>query len=136
VGLMSDPEAQKMLGYYVLYFARRPGQDEFTVYKGKHFYHLAYVSLAEWQKVIVDSILSCRAEEYDLRDLRAEYKARVEHGKFPVKVDRINGFLENYRHNGEDILGQVVIRDEQILIIPSEKYLPNGGADDLAYDLI
>jgi hypothetical protein len=138
VELMKNPEVQKMLGYYVLYYGMQDGQDEFTAWKGEHFYHLAYVHLAEWQKVVVDSILSRKAEEYDLRDLRSDYKARVENGRFPVKVDRISSFLENYLHNGVDKLGQVMIRDEQILIIPSDKYKPiTLDSDDFnVHDLI
>ncbi len=124
VDTMKDPEVQKMLGYYVLYYARQDGQDEFTAWKGSHFYHLAYVHLAEWQKVVVDALLSRKAEEYDLRDLRSDYKARVENGRFPVKVDRISSFLENYLHNGTDKLGQVVNNEDQSLIVPSEKYKP------------
>jgi len=124
VDTMKDPEVQKMLGYYVLYYARQDGQDEFTAWKGAHFYHLAYVHLAEWQKVVVDALLSRKAEEYDLRDLRSDYKARVENGRFPVKVDRISSFLENYLHCGVDKLGQVVNNEDQSLIVPSEKYKP------------
>ena len=137
VDIMKDPEVQKMLGYYVLYFAKNEYQDEFTVWKGEHFYHLAYVSLAEWQKVIVDAILSCKSDEYDLRDLRSEYKTRVEQGRFPVKIDRISSFLENYLHKGVDKLGQVISRDDQTLIIPSDKFKPSGNEEDtFSYDLI
>jgi hypothetical protein len=137
VDTMKDPEVQKMLGYYVLYYARQDGQDEFTAWKGSHFYHLAYVHLAEWQKVVVDALLSRKAEEYDLRDLRSDYKARVENGRFPVKVDRISSFLENYLHNGTDKLGQVVNNEDQSLIVPSEKYKPIAEVDTFnVHDLI
>lgn len=136
IAMIRTPEFQKLFGYYVLYYGKQEGQDEFSVYRGEHFYRLVYTSLAEWQKLIVDTILSRKEAEYDLRDLRSEYKNRVDMGKFPVKIDRISGFLDNYRHNGEECLGRAENREEGIVIIPSEKFLPVSDTVSNVHDLI
>ena len=131
---LKNAEVQKNIGYWILYNGKQPGQDPFTVYRGEHFYKLAYTSLPEWQKLIVDTIMNRKSDEYDLRDLKSEYKMRVDNGKFPVKIDRISAFLDNYRHRGEECLGRAEVRDEGIVIIPSDKYLPDGMSE--IYDLI
>lgn len=125
INLIRMPEFQKAFGYYVFHHGKQEGQDEFSVYRGEHFYRLVYSSLSEWQKLVVDTLLSGKSSEYDIRDLRSEYKSRVDIGKFPVKIDRIQAFLDNYRHNGEECIGRAEAREEGIVLIPTRPVSDN-----------
>jgi len=124
--LTQQPEFQKQFGYYVFYHAKQPNQDAFTCYKGKHFYRLVYTSLTEWERVIVDMLTSREKDQYDIREARTLYKARADNGRFPVKPQKINDFLESYLHEGTDKLGRLVEESGSQTLYPSEAYLPDA----------
>ncbi len=128
IELMATSEFQQQLGYYVLYFPKEKLFQTFDDWRGPHFYRLVYVSLAEWKRTIVDTMISRAANEYDLRDVRATYKVRVDGNgasKFPTKTQRIREFLEEYRHNGTQALGTVVESEEGGVLVPHSDFLPS-----------
>jgi len=123
---MEDPEVQRQFGFWVLYKAKVEHSTPFSVWKGTRFNRIVYVSLAEWKKTIVDTVLSKEHTEISIKDLRKMYKSRVEstNVRFPSNIPRIVSFVENYLHEGEHSLGEVVYEQGDHFIIPSNKYLP------------
>ena len=124
----SDEEMVREFGYWIFYKARSSRFHEFSAWKGDRFNTIVYHSLSEWKKVIVDLILGDKyGDGVAISACKKEYKNRVDNGKFPVKPRRIKEFLDDYRHNGKDQLGELVFNaDEQEheivnLIVEKEK---------------
>lgn len=122
------PETHKMIGYYVLYYDVG-NYTPFSVWRGPHFWSLVYTSLPEWCKVIVDLVVSRRQEEYDIREIKAAYKQRVDNGRFPVRNEKIVGFLNSYQHDGKYLLGEFELVEGGGVIHVSEHFKPIHGVD-------
>jgi len=132
--LEHDEELQYEFGYFVFLYGKQQRLNQFSVWKGPRFWELVYTSLKEWQKMIVDKILSCDDEEYEIRALAKEFNAEnAQMSKFPNNIKRIETFLINYFHLGVERIGKVERLDDRYYIIPEEKYMPkdsDGDSDD------
>ena len=98
-----DSEEMRQFGYWLLY--RETDENEFSVYKGEHFYKLCYSSLPEWSKTIIDEATSNCYEILDDVTLKLSYKERNPMGKFPQSF-KVEDFLRNYKHLGKNYLGE------------------------------
>ncbi len=102
---INDPSYKTMrqFGYWLMY--RIPEGDEFTAYKGKHFFKLCYSSLPEWSRCIVDEITSGVHDILDDVTLKMKFKERAPQGRFPHGT-KVEDFLKNYKHEGAKYLGK------------------------------
>jgi hypothetical protein len=121
-----EPTSKTMqeFGYWLLY---RPAKDnEFAVFKGKHFYKLCYSSLPEWSRVVIDEILSAKSDTIDDGQLKMAYKDSNPMGKFP-NPHKVEDFLKNYKHEGKHYLGEFK-RDQRSWYIHVDRhfYKPMG----------
>ena len=126
----SESELVKQFGYYIYKYGERKDLNSFSVYRGAHFWTLAYHSLREWQKFIVDKIINKEDVEFRLKDLAREFKkdSSNQFCKFPRNYQKVRDFLNNYKHGGSDeVLGEVEKIDNEWFIYPSEEY----RADDI-----
>lgn len=100
-----EPSSRTMqeFGYWLLY--RNTKDNEFSVYKGKHFYKLCYSSLPEWSRVVIDEVLSAKSDSIDDSQLKMAYKESNPMGKFP-NPHKVEDFLKNYKHEGKYYLGE------------------------------
>jgi len=100
-----EPTSKTMqeFGYWLLYRSSR--DNEFAVYKGKHFYKLCYSSLPEWSRVVIDEILGAKSDSVDDAQLKLAYKESNPMGKFP-NPHKVEDFLKNYKHEGKYYLGE------------------------------
>jgi len=130
VAAMKDPIVQKQFGFWILHKAKKENATAFSLWKGDRFNTIVYFSLAEWKKTIVDVILSRQEESISVKELKKDYKNRVEstNSRFPAKMKRIESFLEDYLHEGKYNLGKLVFDkdDGEYHIIPSEHYMPGN----------
>jgi hypothetical protein len=100
-----EPTSKTMqeFGYWLLY--RNTRDNEFGVYKGKHFYKLCYSSLPEWSRVVIDEVLSAKSDTIDDAQLKMAYKESNPNGRFP-SPHKVEDFLKNYKHEGKHYLGE------------------------------
>jgi hypothetical protein len=100
-----EPSSKTMqeFGYWLLY--RNTRDNEFAVFKGKHFYKLCYSSLPEWSRVVIDEILGAKSDSVDDAQLKLAYKESNPMGKFP-NPHKVEDFLKNYKHEGKYYLGE------------------------------
>lgn len=124
VKMFDDIEFQRSIGFWLKRFGRDEALGTIQCLKGERFWEIVHNSLTEWQKVIVDAILSRESGEYSVQDLKQVYKRRVDAGKFPFKIQKIGDFLATYRHRGKDKLGELDGSGENAVIIPSKKFIP------------
>lgn len=117
-----DTSEMRDFGYWILY--RKPKDNEFSVYKGEHFYKLCYSSLPEWSKTIIDEVTSNNTDIIDDVTLKAAFKIRNPLGKFPQSY-KIEDFLKNYKHEGKYYLGELVTEGKSWFIrVGSHFYKP------------
>lgn len=119
-----DIEFQRQVGFWIKHHGKSDDYGKFSWLAGDRFWRIVHNSLPEWQKVIVDAILSKEKEEYTVADLKQTYKRRVDAQKFPFKIQKIADFLDSYRHHGQHKLGVLEGVGENAVVIPSEQYLP------------
>jgi hypothetical protein len=126
----NDLEFQREVGFWLKQHGKSEDIGKFQWLAGDRFWKIVHHSLPEWQKVIVDAILSREKEEYTVADLKQTYKRRVDAQKFPFKIQRIADFLDSYRHQAKHKLGELEGVGENAVVIPSKQYLPLDSADD------
>jgi hypothetical protein len=99
-------------------------------WKGPKFRRLVETSLWEWQKYVLDTILSKKRTHYPIDTIKRRYNELRSSRKSSINRDLIKDFLSNYRHEGK-LLGEVGRRDDKWAIIPSPSYNPEGISNDV-----
>jgi hypothetical protein len=122
-----DSDVMRDFGYWLLY--RKPEGNEFTVYKGKHFYKLCYSSLPEWSRTIIDDITTGMYDVMDDISIKISYKDRNPMGRFP-HTHKVEDFLKNYKHDGKDYLGELVRDGKNWHIQVSEAFKKKSAKDN------
>lgn len=118
-----DDEVFSQFAHWIFYRTPKVMVDEFSVWKGSHFYRLCYSSLPEWSKALIDLILSRQYLSYTMSDLKRVYRARNSGGSIP-RIQKIADFLENYRHDGKYCLATIEGSGESLEIVPTKHYRP------------
>lgn len=133
---LTDIEFQRQVGFFIRKMGPKHGGNPFTVLRGKRYWKIVYNSLAEWERVIVDRALSRQSDTVDLQDVKADYRRRVE-GKqmFPLRIQKIRDFLEEYRHEGKHLLGTIEGTGEDALITFMSPFLPSTMENDKLFTL-
>lgn len=123
-------EEMRLFGYWLLYRKPVVMESEFTMYKGNHFYKLCYTSFPEWAKMIIDEVTNNPKSYYEESDLRLMLKERTNgQGRLPQKA-RVEDFLKNYKHLGENYLG-VLEKDERTYYLQvNEHFIKNAKSND------
>ena len=135
--LENDAELVWEFGYFIFEYGKSKFLNQFSTWKGVRFWELAYNSLYEWKKFIVDKVLSCDEVEYEIGRMRKEFVAdNPNFARFPKNPKRIEDFLINYLHRGEIVLGEVVKEEGKWYVVPDDRYMPdegstNDGDDDI-----
>lgn len=113
------------MGYWIYKYGQASHLHEFSVLKGLRFWDLAYNSLKEWQKFLVDKILQMDEVEYQIKSLGREFSKEANNfTRFPRNYSKVDDFLKNYRHKGSIELGTVEKLDGDWCVIPAERYMP------------
>ena len=130
----SDSDIVRSFGYWLLY--RKPSimVNEFTCYKGTHFYKLCYTSMPEWAKMIIDEVTSSGKGYFEEADLKVMYKDRTNGvHRFP-QMAKVDDFLKNYKHNGVDYLGHIEKDDRTYYLQVNEKFVKIPKQDNTGID--
>lgn len=126
--IKEDKEMIRNFGYWLLYHGQITGRGAADVYKGKLFFKLVQNSLWEWQKFLLDKVLS-GAREHSIRQLRREYKKEMgEKSKIP-NPDKIRDFLQGYLHLGEHSLGDIRESPEEGPVIVANEFFVKDSLD-------
>ena len=131
VEICEDPlsDAMRLFGYWLLYRKPVVMTSEFTMYKGNHFYKLCYTSFPEWAKMIIDEITTNPKPYYEEADLRLMLKERTNgQGRLPQKA-KVEDFLKNYKHMGENYLG-VLEKDERTYYLQVNEHFIKSSKDN------
>ena len=132
---IKDPEVIREFGYFVYNFDSDTGHTPFSVRKGKRFWELAYTSLYEWQKFIVDKILSKEDESYMVTMLARQFNDETSYSsRFPRNMDKIKDFIASYLHMGTDRIGHMSRVDGIWYIIPDAEFAPEQNDDTMDHD--
>lgn len=132
VEMCEDATSPEMVafGYWLLYRKPTIMSNEFTMYKGDHFYKLCYTSFPEWARMIIDEILAHPKTYYEESDLRMMIKERTNGQQRLPNRAKIEDFLKNYKHLGENYLGHIE-RDERTYYLQvNEYFVKNVKAND------
>ena len=123
-----EPTSKTMqeFGYWLLY--RSTKDNEFSVFKGRHFYKLCYSSLPEWSRVVIDEILAAKTDTIDDSQLKLAYKESNPMGRFP-SPHKVEDFLKNYKHDGKWYLGEFK-RDSRSWYIHVDRHFYTPIAQD------
>lgn len=124
---IDDEYIMRQFGYWLLY--REPKDNEFSVYKGKHFHSLCYSSLFEWQRVIIDTIISKQYETISEGEIRMALKDRNSVLRLPSST-KVVDFLKNYKYEGEHYLGVLYIQGNTWYIEVDSKFKPDMTSGD------
>lgn len=120
LAMCEDKQMMKQIGYFLMY--RKPTYSKFEPFKRKHFYDLCYTSFSEWQKVLVDLATSGTLKEITNADLKKEYRKRTDNTRLP-SFAKVKDFVMNYRHEGQDSLGEIIKQTAEIWVIElSDKF--------------
>lgn len=117
-----DSELVRDFGYFIFNRGAKE-HDQFSTVKGEKFYGLVYTSLRHWQKFLVEELLETRASEIPLNKLRNIAQTSDENIKFPLNEQKIEDFLNNYKHHGDLVLGVVFKKGK-------ESYIRVGNSGD------
>ena len=100
-------------GYWVFYHGEATEYDQFSFLAGPHFWKIVYSSLYEWQKFIVDKLVTEKMDVIEVRQAQREFaKDAGLHSTFPRSITKIEEFLENYLHEAKYQVGRVGKNDE------------------------
>jgi hypothetical protein len=134
--LIQDPTCDEMrsFGYWLLYRSPKVMTSAFSVYKGDHFYKLCYTSFPEWAKMIIDEITSKTTKNYyDEGELKMMFKDRTNGvHRFP-NMAKVEDFLKNYKHNGENLLGHIE-KDERTYYLQVNEVFVKSTKDNTGID--
>ena len=120
-----DSDLVREMGYYIYKYGKSVNLYEFSVLKGVRFWQLAYNSLKEWQKFLVDKIMQREETEYRIKSLGREFsKESQQFTRFPRNYLKVDDFLKNYRHLGSIELGTVEKSEGEWCVIPADRYFP------------
>lgn len=136
VQMFDDIDFLRRVGFWLKNFGKVESLNEFSILRGERYWRIVFNSLTEWQKVIVEAIVSREKSEYSIGDLKQIYKRRVDAGRFPFKIQKIGDFIEDYRHEGEHKLGEVEGSGENAVIIPSDHFGPFIKNDDEDFEVL
>ena len=110
--LKEDIEYQRQLGYWLLHYGESETYRVNDVWKGPAFERLCYLSLPEWGRYVVDTLLANPGMEFTYKDIRQGY--RKDTGATDVKIggkQKVEDLLKNYRKEGETVGISYVNRD-------------------------
>ena len=134
--IIQDPTSEEMrgFGYWLLYRTPKVMTSSFSVFKGDHFYKLCYTSFPEWAKMIIDEITSKTTKNYyDEGELKMMFKDRTNGvHRFP-HMTKVEDFLKNYKHNGENYLGHIE-RDERTYYLQVNEIFVKSTEDNTGID--
>lgn len=131
--LFDDIEFLRELGFWIKSQGKQEDIGKFQWLAGEQFWKIVHNSLTEWQKVIVDVVMSKEKMEYAITDLKQTYKKRVDASKFPFKIQKIGDFLDQYRHRGDHQIAILEGTGETASVVPTERYLPENHTH-VSYD--
>lgn len=120
--IKEQPEMIESFGRWLLEECEAPHIDTQTPFKGERFRHLVKSSLWEWQKFVVDKVISREEESYSVKSLVMEYKQNRTSNKSSISKDKLHDFLRDYKHEGKE-LGAISRVDGEWELIPSKHYL-------------
>jgi len=136
VSIISDPTSEeiKQFGYWLLYRIPKVMKDEFTDFKGVHFNKLCYTSMPEWSKMIIDEVTTSGRAYFEETELRMMFKDRTGGvHRFPAQA-KVNDFLENYKHHGENYLGHIERDDRTWYLNVNEVFIKKTETSPISDD--
>lgn len=106
--LESDEDFITQFGYWIFNYGKSGNYNSFSFWSGPLFNEMVYHSLYEWQKFILDKVISGEYEELKISSLNREFsKDSDKYARFPRNIKKVDDFIKNYQHKGVNILGTV-----------------------------
>lgn len=134
---LTDLDFQRQVGFYVKKAgASYPNASAFSVLKGERFWRIVYNSLSEWERVILDVAIARQHDSIELSDIKTIYRRRVDGaGKmFPLRIQKIRDFLEEYKHNGQDLIGTITGHGEEATVTFFPHFQPIVAESDKLFN--
>lgn len=135
--IIQDPTSEEMrnFGYWLLYREPKIMTSAFSVYKGNHFYKLCYTSFPEWCKMIIDLVTHGSPKGYyEEGELKMMFKDRTNGiHRFP-HMTKVEDFIKNYKHNGENYLGTIEKDERNYSYLQINKHFIKSTEDNTGID--
>ena len=132
----TDEELAYDFGYYIYLHGKDEEMDEFSVLRGTKFFDLAYHSLFEWQKFIVDKILSKDFSEITLKSISRKFvKEKGKFARFPANYKKVEDFLTSYYHGGTQRLAKMSKVDGAWTILVESLFHPQDEEESESVDV-
>lgn len=130
--LKEDSQSIRKLGFWLLERGSKTAKHH--VYKGPKFHRHVFISLYEWQKFILTSLLGKVDEVYaqyaedryiSLKTLKAAYdRLESRSSRFPSNTSKIEDFLKSYYWKNEELVATVEEdEDYGLIIVPTEEFI-------------
>lgn len=127
-------EMIRQLGYWFLYRKPTVMTNNFSCYRGDHFYKLCYTSMPEWSKMIIDEVTRGKKGYFDEGELKALFRERTNGvHRFP-HMSKVEDFLKNYKHNGTHYLGYLEKDDVTYYLQVNEHFIKSNTNDTTNID--
>lgn len=130
--LKEDSQTIREFGFWLL--ERGSNTAKHHVYKGPKFHRHVFLSLYEWQKFIINSLLGKVDEVYgqysedrflSLKTLKTSYdRLESRSSRFPSNTAKIEDFLKSYQWKNDSLVATIEEDDDYGLIItPTEEFI-------------
>jgi hypothetical protein len=123
----NDIELHRQFGNWLIYKGKSDKWNSKQPYRDTpRFWEIVHATLSLWEQFIVEKIIKREAGEYELKELKKEFK--LLHGdnasKIPIDIRKFRKLMANFRYKGKDKLGEIEGRGADVKIVPSTTFLP------------
>lgn len=102
---LDDPETIRQFGEFILQYEHDVYEDPTFVWKCEKFHSLVVGSLKSWEQYLIDYLQEVGDKGVSLK--WAKEDAEDQGIMFPTNRAKVESFLLNYRHRGEDRIGRL-----------------------------
>lgn len=115
IDAINSPNLIQELGEFILAYTHDVYDRPFAIFKDNHFHNVVYSSLYGWKQMLVDKLVEESFEKEAISSIRMD--AQDLGVRFPSTRAKIDTFLRDYLHYGEDRLGKLIKEGREVYLV-------------------